>query len=106
MPIYEYSCPACGSTHDSLHSYPPPDSTPCGCGAEAERRFPMPARTPARWTGNGWGSAAVRASGPSEKPANAVDTSAIADGMSTAEWRKKRKKAKAEKVRKWAIDQT
>lgn len=107
MPIYEYKCPVCGVAVDSIESYPPPATIPCACGEDAEQKFPMPARTPEKWTGRGWGSAATKASGPrTPPPANAVNTQPIADGMSTAEWKRRRKKQKAEAIRSWAKDVT
>lgn len=106
MPIYEYRCDECGSSSDELYPYPPPDTHRCDCGADSSRRFPAPARTPTKWSGYGLASV-VKQSGPrTERPPNAMDTEALADGMSHRQWKAGRKKQRAEEIRKWCKENT
>ena len=106
MPLFEYICPHCGAAQDSLQSYPPPDTLPCDCGETSELRFPMPASTPSRWSGNGYG-AVVKQSGPrDERPPNAMNTEPLANGVSHRKWKLDRKKKRAAEIRQWCKDNT
>ena len=84
MIIVEFLCP----THDrfeALLSRPAPDATPCPeCGVSSPwtpsaPRFHIPVGV-------------VVTGGSQERPPNALDTRAIADGMPATEWHKRERK--------------
>ena len=90
--MQDWWCDACAArVAETLEETPVPAARPCPrCGGEAEPAIGAPKVKTV------WGAAVERGK-PDEKPHEfAMDTSALADGMSMTEWRAKRKKIRNE----------
>jgi hypothetical protein len=82
----EYYCDTCGHRTESLElRRSKPDTITCLCGAEAERCMSAPAvHMP-------WGSVALKGERQEKPHPDCIDTRDLADGMSRAEWKEKRR---------------
>jgi putative FmdB family regulatory protein len=92
MPIYEYTCSACGHRTDILHGINDPAPAFCPeCGAEGTLRkgFAPPAIL---FKGSGWAKkdrAATRTSGSSKSSSDGAESKGDAGGETTASSEKK-----------------
>lgn len=84
--IFDYQCPDCG-IFESMERRPAPESVGCKvCGQESHRRMPAPMGKMAYGSVT---SAGYSMNKHSDLP-KALDTSALADGMPTGEWKQRR----------------
>lgn len=97
MILLDYQCSTCGATHESLERRPPPASRPCDCGGVASRVISPVA------IGTVYGTAVSRGASD-EPPPGAIDTRPLADGMSYAEWRAKRRAGRRDEARAGIVD--
>lgn len=95
--MLDYRCPTCGTIFESLEDRAAPSASLPHCNTLAERTMSCPMVITQ--------GVNVTRSTRSDPPPGAMSTQAIADGMSTSEWKARRKAERVKARRAWARSQ-
>lgn len=88
-----YLCPGCGVRSESLEDRKAiPETKDCPCGDRTERTIA------AANIGTKYGWAGQTTRGTDDRPPGVMDTRAIADGMPTGEWKRRRAKRRVKQM--------
>lgn len=94
----EYLCPECGTIFESLERRSDPAASLPHCNSMAERTISCPMVITQ-------GVNVTRSVGRSDPPPGAMSTQAIADGMPTGEWKRKRSEQRKAARKAWVRKQ-